>query len=385
MSGDVLLLSQRRIASLVACCVVYEFEDVVAAVTDSARIDVDDRDAVERSRRFYKLFRYGGCARPFAERSARLITSVRSVDNDFELFFPVFNHSYELYSLTFVPDWRQRCRKAACFLSEVGTDKPPDYLIELLADFDHIFLGVQYAVEDVARITGRPCTYLPPAADVVRFSAGALERQRVIDICNIGRRSSITHKALLDYSEKTGDFYYYDTVAASGSDLKDRTFRVASADEHRRLLSNLVKRSNFFLANKGHIDRGHMAMAKDLIAARFAEGAAAGAVMVGETPATEDFKRYFGWTDAVIHVPFDSPDIGSILDELKRDPDRLARIRATNISEAAQRHDWLHRLQTIYETLGLAPTAGMRARAQVLERISRDAAAGAAARPSAAS
>jgi hypothetical protein len=35
VQGKVLLLSQRRIADLVAYCLAYEFEDVFAAVTDA--------------------------------------------------------------------------------------------------------------------------------------------------------------------------------------------------------------------------------------------------------------------------------------------------------------------------------------------------------------
>ena len=28
------------------------------------------------------------------------------LDRDFELFFPVFSHTYELYSLATIPNWR---------------------------------------------------------------------------------------------------------------------------------------------------------------------------------------------------------------------------------------------------------------------------------------
>src|SRR5438105_2641311 len=55
--ANVLLLSQRRIADLVAFCVTYEFEDTFAAVTDAERIDATDLAGVEFSRRVYKLAR----------------------------------------------------------------------------------------------------------------------------------------------------------------------------------------------------------------------------------------------------------------------------------------------------------------------------------------
>ena len=49
VQNDVLLLSQRRIADLVAYCLAYEFEDAFAAVTASQRIDVTDRSGLEFS------------------------------------------------------------------------------------------------------------------------------------------------------------------------------------------------------------------------------------------------------------------------------------------------------------------------------------------------
>jgi hypothetical protein len=58
--------------------------------------------------------------------------------------------------------------------------------------------------------------------------------------CNIGRRSPVTHQALLDEADLQQSFYYYDTVAASGADLKHRTFRIDSPHEHRGMLATLL-------------------------------------------------------------------------------------------------------------------------------------------------
>jgi hypothetical protein len=71
----------------------------------------------------------------------------------------------------------------------------------------------------------------------------------------------------------------------------------------------------------------------------------------------------------VIHVPFDSPDIGRILADLNGDPERLRAVRRNNVREAAQRHDWLHRILVVFDTLGLAPTEKMRDRGKRLDQI----------------
>jgi Glycosyl transferases group 1 len=369
---DVLLLSERRIADLAAYCLAYELEDVVASVADAERIDVADFPALEFSRRAYKLARRASGSPRIARQLAPSPRGKVVLERDFDLFFPVFSHTHQLYSLAAIPNWRQRCRKAACYITEVWSDMLPDYLLELLSQFDHVFVGQSHPVKDVARLTGRPCAYLPLAVDVVRF-APSPGQSRPIELCNIGRRSPVTHQALLDEAERRRSFYYYDTVAASGSDMKDRTFHVDNAAEHRRKLAALLKHSRYFIANRSYVDRPEFTAGRDEISARFYEGAAAGAVMIGEAPRTEEFARQFDWPDALIPVPFDSPDIGRILADLDGEPERLRAVRSANVRNAAQRHDWLHRILTVLDAVGLPPTGKMRARARRLERIASSA------------
>jgi hypothetical protein len=363
--GDVLLLSQRRVADLVAFSVQYELEDVIAETTGADRVDVGDAAALERSRRTYKMARLGTRSRRLARACAPRPSTV-PLERDYELFFPVFNHAHELYALATVPDWRRRCRRAACFVNELWVDQLPRYLLELLADFDHVFLGVRHPVDKVARIVGRPCSYLPLAADVLRFAPRAPGAARPIDVCNIGRRSPVTHAALMQLAGEGRAFYYYDTVAASGAGGKQRTFRVDDAREHRLLLASLLQRSRYFIANRGRINEPEFTKGRDEISGRFYEGAAAGAVLLGEAPRTEEFARQFGWPDAVIPLPFDSPDVGGVLSALDADPSRLARIRRDNVRQAALQHDWVHRLRKVFETLGLEPTEAMAARERLL-------------------
>ena len=293
MHGNVLLLSERLVADLVAYCLAYEFEDTFAAVTGAKRIDATNRPALEFSRRAYKLLRLASGSPRLARRLAPYPRSQVVLDRDFELFFPIFSHTFELYSLATIPNWRQRCRKAACFITEAGSDLLPEYLLELLSAFDHIFLGCRNSVQNVARVTGRPCTYLPLAVDVLRFAPASLDQPRSIHICNIGRRSTVTHQALLEEAERQRIFYYYDTVAASGEDLKDRTFRVDNPTEHRRMLATILKHSCYYIANRGYVNKPERMGGRDQISSRFYEGVAAGTVMIGEAPRTEEFRCQF--------------------------------------------------------------------------------------------
>ena len=366
--GDVLLLSMRRIHDLVAFALPYELEDVIAEVTGADRVEPAAEAALELSRRMYKLFRYTSRSERLAGALALPPPTVR-LSRDYQLFLPVFNHPHELYALASVPGWRDRCRKAACFVSELWGDELPRYLIELLAQFDHVFVGTRSGIQKVSDMLGRPCSYLPLAVDVVRFSPFPDFPERVIDVCNIGRRSASTHQALLELARQRRIFYFHDTVAASGKGAKQRTFHIEDPATHRQLLANLLRRSRTFIANRSRANEPEYTKGRDEISSRYYEGAAAGTVMLGDAPRTEEFRRQFDWPDAVVHMPFDAPQAARLLEELEADPARIERIGRENARHAALRHDWVYRLGTIFETLGLSPTEGMKSRAAALQAI----------------
>jgi hypothetical protein len=369
---SVLQLSMRRVHDLVAFCAGYEFEDVVAEVTGADRIELDDYEALEFARRVYKLGRLASGSRRLARAIAPRVAS-SPIRRQYDLFFPVFNHAFELFTLAAVPDWRSRCRNAACFITELWAHELPEYLLELLSDFDHIFIGVQHPVKEVARIVGKPCTYLPLAVDVTRFAPLPAPPPRAIDVCNIGRRSPVTHEALTKLARERRIFYYYDTVRASGQRGKQITFSVSNPTEHRLLLAGLLQRSRYYIANRARVNEPENALGEEEISARFYEGIAAGAVVIGEAPRSGEFQRQFDWPDAVLRLPFHSPDVGDVLASLDAAPERIDRIRQENVCNAALRHDWVHRLGTLFECLGMTPTPGMRERLQKLSLLAESA------------
>jgi hypothetical protein len=112
-----------------------------------------------------------------------------------------------------------------------------------------------------------------------------------------------------------------------------------------------------------------MTRGRDEIAGRFYEGVAAGAVVVGAPPDTDEFRRRFDWPDAVIPMPFDAPDMVARLAELDRDPVRLERIRTENVANALLKHDWIHRLRTILDTVEVAPPQRVLAREERLRNL----------------
>lgn len=368
LTGQTLILSMRAVEKTVAYCSCYEFEDVVAEATGAQRIDVPDRRAMILSRRSFRIGQYLTRSPAIANRLAFKVPQV-SLGRNYEFFFTIFNHPHETYALSTIPGWRDRCRIAACFLCEAHADSLPRDLIKLLSDFDHIFCGSRNALSEITKITGRPCTWLPFAADVINFAPSANPPIRTIDVCNVGRRSKVTHDALIEMARALRIFYYHDTVVESGQGGKQRTFLVENASEHRFLLANLLRRTRYFIANRSRANEPELAHYPHEISGRYYEGASAGAVLIGEAPRSEDFNKQFDWPDAVISIPFDAPDIGQRLAELDRDPERIAQIRRNNVHYAARRHDWVYRLRSMLETLGMESTRGMLARERRLDAL----------------
>ena len=359
----------REVADLVGYCALYEFEDVVVDTTGAELAKVVEFDALDMSRKIYKLARY-------VTGSSRVADSVTpaggplELQKDYELFLAVFNHPHELFALNAVDGWRRRSRFAAAYLCEAWATLLPVYLLELLKPFDHIFVGVKSSVDAVARVTGRPCSYLPMGVDALEFCPFPAEPHRTVDICGIGRRSRVTHESLLRFSNDRGWFYYYDTTRAGiqGS-TQTVTFRVTSPRDHRRLLASLLKRSRYFIANRAWADRPNLTGGNDEIAARFYEGAAAGAIMVGEAPDSDDFRAQFGWPDSVIRMAFDSPHAGEVIAKIDADADRAARIRRNGVVHSLRTHDWVYRLRKVFDAAGLPATPGMVRRENELRRL----------------
>ena len=213
--GRLLVLSMRRLADLVGYCPIYEFEDLVCELAGAVLAQPAGLSRLELSRRAYRATRTLTGSRRLASLMARPPRA--PLEGTYDLFLAFFNHPHELYALSAVEGWRRRSGFAACYLGEAWEHLLPVYLLELLREFDHVFVGVRGATGPIARITGRPCSYLPMGVDAVAFCPYPRPPERTIDVCGIGRRSTVTHAALLELARREGLFYYYDTIRSSAS------------------------------------------------------------------------------------------------------------------------------------------------------------------------
>ncbi|HEY9738419.1 MAG TPA: glycosyltransferase [Trichocoleus sp.] len=284
------------------------------------------------------------------------------LEHEYDLLYVILTEPWEIFNLKAIPNWREKCRYAVCHFVEIWQKEVED--LELLrkeyAAFDKIFSNTFAVTEEVTAVTGRPCEFLPFTVDAVKFCPYPNPPERFIDVSYIGRRSPVTHEALLDMASEGDFFYLYDTM---------KEFRMRNHKEHRSLLANQLKRTRYFFANPSKLDDNASKGRPLEFGWRYFEGLAAGTVVLGTVPETETFRQYFNWPGAVISLPFDVENIDEVIAELESQPDRIAKIRRDNIVNALQRYDWFYIWKHVLDDAGLPLTEQLQDRQALLEQM----------------
>jgi hypothetical protein len=231
------------------------------------------------------------------------------------------------------------------------------HFLNILKGFDVVMLYYSQTVATLGEEIGRRCVFLPPGVDTILFCPYPNPPPRTVDVCSIGRRSEITHRSLLKMVDEDGIFYVHDTL---------RGDQAIDSLEHRKFIANLGKRSRYFIVNPGLIDRPDIRGNQIEIGNRYFEAAACGSILLGELPKNGNFEALFDYPDALIHLPYNSSDIASVIHELDEKPERQAIIRRTNVVQALRHHDWAYRWEAILKTIGLESMPELRQRKEHL-------------------
>lgn len=351
-----IVFSLRKLQPMVSRACNFELEDVAAQID---RVDVYAPDEVALPEWVQRAS--GRFARRVPLLRELTPTGVCPAEHDYDLMVFVAQSLNDLYAIGPLRAWRERCRYLVCWVDELWKTGLESRVGELerLGEFDRVFLGCQFTARMLADRVDLTVEYVPTGIDALGFCPWPNPPARAIDVYNMGRRSHDTHVALLHESEQRGWFYHYDTF--HGREL------VNDGAEHRHRLANLIQRSRYFLANKAKVTVQDQTSGQEELGFRFFEGAAGGAVLIGDPPKTDSFRDWFGWEDAVIELPYGSPDVKPILDELEGDPQRVAAIRKRNVTNVLRRHDWAHRWDLILQRAGLPRTEAHDARLAELE------------------
>ena len=354
--------SGRRFRKKAWLCGHYEAQDVLTEVDDVDLLCPEPRRGYETRELWQRKLMYHDITHQvvYANPGLHAIRLTR----DYDLFLARCQTYKDLLDVNAIRHWKDRCRTSVCWIDEMWAAQLPEQKnwLQALRQFDHVFVGFRGTVERLSEAIGRPCRYLPGAVDALRFTPLADPPERVIDVFSMGRRSEALHQVFLDRARHKGSFYLYDTF--SGSQVEPYDHR-----QHRDQLANVARRSRYFVVAPGKIDCPDETQGQVEIGHRYFEGAAAGAVMVGQAAVCPAYPDLFPWPEAVIEVRADGSDAADALSRLDADPGRIAAISRRNAQQALLRHDWVYRWKEILRVAGMEASAGMRAREERLKEM----------------
>jgi glycosyltransferase involved in cell wall biosynthesis len=352
-----LIFSQRNLSKILPFrCAHFEFEDVIAEV-DSAEILAPHIDPSTRRHAIAKQLAYHTplVLNPGIEPSP--------LQANYDLFIVICGNPSDLLRLNAIKGWRNRCKKAICLIDEVWIREIKSYrnYLRMLKEFDLVVLYYSQSVKPVNEVIGeKKCIFLPPGVDTIRFCPYPNPPKRSIDVYSIGRRSAVTHSTYLKMAAEDGFFYLHDSTSAD---------QVLNQREHRVLFANIAKRSRYFIVNPGLIDRPDIRGTQIEIGNRYFEAAASGSLLLGERPINGEFEKFFDWPDALIDLPYNSPDVDKVLKKLDQQPERQNTIRHMNIQQSLLRHDWVYRWEAILKAVGMTGLPQLEARKEYLRSL----------------
>ncbi len=354
----ILLFSQRNIfGKALFRCAHFEFEDLIISELDSAELYAPKANPSGSRHQLASrvAFHFPLTLNPGIPHT--------SPTKKYDLFLAVCGSARDLLMVNAVRHWRDACKKAICLIDELWVREMADHphFLRLLDMFDVVMLYYSQSVQPLSERTGRDCRFLPPGVDTIGFCPFPKPPKRVVDVYSMGRRSEVTHKALLRMAETDRIFYLHDSIAGD---------QAIDTVQHRALFQNITRRSRYFIVNPGLIDRPEKRGNQIEVSNRYFEGAASGTIMIGERPDNGQFERLFDWPDALMHLPYGSGGIDTLIRQLDRDPERLEKIRRTSIAQSLLKHDWAYRWEAMLAAARLEPLPALLKRKSRLQSLS---------------
>lgn len=350
-------------------CGHYEAQDVLQEVEDIDLIRLDPGCGFRFKESWLRRLLYHDVSRKliFANPGLRRVRLTR----EYELFVALCQTYWEFLYVNAVEGWKDYCKTTVCWIDEMWAAEVPlyKYWLHALKRFDHVFVGYHSTVAPLSNAIDRTCHWLPGAVDAIRFSPYPDPPERVIDVYSIGRRWEHVHQALLQAAGRRGLFYVYDTFPAAESEVYDHR-------QHRELYASMAKRSRAFVVAPGKMNIPEETQGQVEIGYRYYEGAAAGAVMIGQPPDCEAFSKMFPWPDVVVKIQPDGSDVLEALAGLRAEPERATAIGRRNAAGALLHHDWVYRWKEILRVADMEPSPGMVGRESRLKNLADLAACG---------
>ena len=228
--------------------------------------------------------------------------------------------------------------------------------------FDCVYLGIPDYAVDIETALGVPTRYLPMAANVLPVQARPYcsREDRPISVSAPGRQHAGIVNAICDRlnrPESTELALRFDAWTGSLNDLP----------RYRAMFWQVLRMSRVLMAFDHVYANPTGRNVLSHVGPRWFEALAAGTVVAGRGPATEEAGALLNWPDAFIDVDADPQTAAEEIAALVADEDRLRAASRRNLVEMHARHDWRHRLSSILEIEGFDRPARLHGQLQVLE------------------
>ncbi len=224
------------------------------------------------------------------------------MERDYDLFVFVCMNVWDLLYLNAIRGWRSACRVKVCYMVEFYAGQARSSTTPATPRRFRPRRPVvlrQRTRRGAPR--GKPCHHVPLAADVLRFTPYPTPPPRVIDVSAWAAAPSRCTRHSCGWPPPGGSSTSTTPSPAPSSAPRARpsTGTCSPLGEEEPLLRRLP----------GQV-RGRGEQGQSEVGARYFEGAAAGAVLLGQAPTAPGFREDFPWPDAVVEARADGGDVG---------------------------------------------------------------------------
>ncbi len=209
---------------------------------------------------------------------------------------------------------------------------------------DHLFVIAAEVADEINATLPISASFLPLAADLLRYGRSGQGAERSIDIVNYGRTQADLHRVLQQhYNQGDSQRIYFHTTFA-GTEVFDPR-------EHVMLMSKLLSRSKINICFESSYVPRFRGYSPILL--RWFEGWSCGCAIVGKRPFGKGVAPLLDWENSTIELPDHPADWIPFFEALLENKELLLDISQRNYCEALLRHDWRYRLRDLLTTLSL--------------------------------
>jgi len=316
MKNEIYVLSLRNIVKAPAMSCVIEFEDVIVNSLDAKL--VLDGEAIDSTNSI--LF--------MAAITIHSITQeLRTIDAS--KFSAIYAYIFDAFI-----DHNYHPSKLKKLIS-------PNY--RAIRKLNHLFIPFRKSVNYFNELLDVPVSYVPLGVDVI--GKGGYDPHKIIDVNGYGRQPTELCQLLSErFNQRDSNRVFHHTNCAAIKKINDFY-------AHRRLFWHLLRKSRVALAfDVMHTFNSDFSV--PVVPQRLYESSAAGCVIVGIRPSSQDMNELFNWPDAFIDLPDDVSGMFDSIEYILENHD-LETIGRRNYVECLARHDWRHRLIDIANILDL--------------------------------